>query len=156
MDDTDNNNNLILIKPKFLPTPKPKLNNNNNSSKSPNCNSAKAVTKFQPAKAKGPSSSQLSVPSKSVETVSSALAKSATSPEPGLANADSGATGTYLRLEDIKVLRDLKVSLPAHQITVAVAERTLIRSTHHGYLDVPGHGPMLALIFVDLYSQSPN
>ena len=150
MDDTDNNNNLILIKPKFLPTPKPKLNNNNNSSKSPNCNSAKAVTKIKPAKVKGPSSSQLSVPSKSVETASSALAKSATPPEPVLANADSGATGTYLRLEDTKVLRDLKVSLPVHQITVAVAEGTLIKSTHHGYLDVPGHGPMLAHIFPQL------
>ena len=44
----------------------------------------------------------------------------------------------------------MKVSLPADQITVAVAEGTLIRSTHHGYLDIPGHGAMLAHIFPQL------
>ena len=71
-------------------------------------------------------------------------------PEPVLANADSGATGTYLRLADIKVLRDVKMSSPKDQITVAVAEGTLIKSTHYGYLDVPGHGPMLAHIFPQL------
>ena len=70
---------------------------------------------------------------------------------PVLANADSGATGTYLRIQDIQVLRNVKVSLPADQITVAVAEGTLIRSTHHGYLDVPGHGAMLAHIFPQLH-----
>ena len=150
IDDTDNNNNLIHIKPKFLPTPKPKLNYNNNLSKSPNCNFAKAVTKFHPAKVKGTLSSQLSVPSKAVETASSAFAKSAAPPIPVLANADSGATGTYLRLADIKVLRDVKVSSPKDQITVAVAEGTLIRSTHYGFLDVPGHGAMIAHIFPQL------
>ena len=148
IDDTDNNNNLIHIKPKFLPTPKPKLNYNN--TESPNCNFAKAVTKFHPAKVKGTLSSQLSVPSKSVETASSAFAKSAAPPIPVLANADSGATGTYLRLADIKVLRDVKISSTTDQITVAVAEGTLIKSTHHGYLDVPGHGAMIAHIFPQL------
>ncbi len=95
LDDTDSNNNLILIKPKFLPTPQTKLNYNNNSSESPNCNFAKAVLNFQPAKVKGTTSSQLSVPSKSVETASSAFANPSVSPPvPVLANADSGATGT--------------------------------------------------------------
>jgi len=70
---------------------------------------------------------------------------------PVLANADSGATGTYLRIQDIQVLRNVKVSSQAEQITVAVAEGTLIRSTHHGYLDVPGHGSMIAHIFPQLH-----
>ena len=38
------------------------------------------------------------------------------------------------------------MSLLVDQIT----EGTLIRSTHHGYLDVPGHGAMLAHIFPQL------
>jgi hypothetical protein len=87
---------------------------------------------------------------KSVETASSALSNPSGSPEPVLANADSGATGTYLRLADIKVLRDVKISTPTNQITVAVAEGTLIKSTHHGYLDVPGRGAMIAHIFPQL------
>ena len=65
MDDTDINNNLILIQPKFLPIPNHKSHYNHNNSNS------KAVTKFHPAKVKGPSSSQRSVPLKSFETASS-------------------------------------------------------------------------------------
>ena len=67
-----------------------------------------------------------------------------------LANADSGATGNYLRLPDMKVLRDVKVSSPTERIAVEVAEGTLIYSSHHGYLDVPAHGPMMAYIFPQL------
>ena len=67
-----------------------------------------------------------------------------------LANADSGATGNYLGLPDMKILRDVKVSSPTERIAVAVAEGTLIYSTHHGYLDVPAHGPMMAYIFPQL------
>ena len=137
LDDTDSNNNLTLIKPKFLPTPQTKLNYNNNSSE------------FQPAKVKG-SGAKGALKKKSVETASSALSNPSVSQEPVLANADSGATGTYLRLADIKVLRDVKISSPTHQITVAVAEGTLIRSTHYGFLDVPGHGAMIAHIFPQL------
>ncbi len=59
-----------------------------------------------------------------------------------LANLDSGTTGTYLRLENIKILRDMKSSAPA--------EGTLIRSTHHGYFNVLGHGAMLVHIFPQL------
>ena len=130
--------------------PQTKLNYNNNCSESPNCNSANAVTKLQPAKVKGPLSSQLSVPSKSIETASSAFAKSAAPPEPVLADADSGATGTYLRLADIKVLRDVKISSLTEQIAVAVAEGSLIKSTHYRFLDVPGHSAMIVYIFPQL------
>ena len=87
---------------------------------------------------------------KAVETASVAFSNSSVSQEPVLANADSGATGTYLRLADIKALRDVKMSSPTDQITVAVAEGTLIKSTHYGFLDVPGHGAMIAHIFPQL------
>jgi hypothetical protein len=63
------------------------------------------------------------------------------------ANADSGATGNYLAVADISVLRDLCISSPNQQISVALADGALQQSTHHGFLDVPGHGPMLAYIF---------
>ena len=78
---------------------------------------------------------------------------------PVLANVDSGATGNYLTLADIGVLRDVRISDQNEQISVAVANGMLLRSTHHGYLDVPRHGAILAHIScssVDLYSQSPN
>ena len=143
INDTDNNSNIILIKPKFLPTPKLKLNYNNNP------HASKAVTKIHPAKVKG-SGARGTLKEKAVETASAALSNLSGVPEPVLANADSGATGTYLRLADIKVLRDVKSSSTTDQITVAVAEGTLIKSTHHGYLDVPGHGAMIAHIFPQL------
>jgi len=66
------------------------------------------------------------------------------------ANADSGATGNYLTVADIGVLRDVCISAPAQRIAVAVANGTLLQSTHHGFLDVPGHGPMIAYIFPQL------
>ena len=143
--DSDDNTNLKLINPKFLPTPQTKLKYTNNST-SPNCNSAQTVTKFSPPKEKG-SRAKGELKKKSVETASAALSNPSVSPEPVLANADSGATGTYLRLADIKALRDVKMSSPTDQITVAVAEGTLIKSTHYGFLDVPGHGAMIAHIF---------
>ena len=68
-------------------------------------------------------------------------------PDPVLANADSGATGNYLALADISVLRDVRISSVSEQISVSVANGTQLRSTHHGYLDVPEHGAMLAHIF---------
>jgi Reverse transcriptase (RNA-dependent DNA polymerase) len=66
------------------------------------------------------------------------------------ANADSGATGHYLTVEDISVLRDVCLSSPTQQISVAVANGTLLQSTHHGFLDVPGHSPMIAYIIPQL------
>ena len=60
---------------------------------------------------------------------------------PVLSNADSGATGNYLALADISVLRNVTLSSPLEQISVEVATGTLTRSIHHGYLDVPGTGP---------------
>ena len=67
-----------------------------------------------------------------------------------IANADSGASGNYLTFSDMHTLRDVKVSTPTEQIAVAVANGTLIQSSHHGYLDVPAHGPMMAYIFPQL------
>jgi hypothetical protein len=134
---------LILIKPKFLPIPKPILNYNTNNTR------VQTVTNFSPPKEKG-SKARVVLKKKLVETASAALANPSGVPEPVLANADSGATGTYLKLADIKVLRDVKSSSKTDQITVAVAEGTLIKSTHHGYLDVPGHGAMIAHIFPQL------
>ena len=55
---------------------------------------------------------------------------------PVLSNADSGATGNYIRLADINVLRDVRVSTPSEQIAVAVADGNLLHSTHHGFFDV--------------------
>ena len=65
--------------------------------------------KFSPPKEKG-SRVKDALKNKAVETASVALSNSSVSQEPVLANADSGATGTYLRLSDIKVLRDVKMS----------------------------------------------
>ncbi len=53
-------------------------------------------------------------------------------------------------MADINVLRDVHLSEVNEQISVAVANGTLLRSTHHGFLDVPGHGPMLAYVFPQL------
>ena len=69
---------------------------------------------------------------------------------PVLSNADSGATGNYLALADISVLRNVTLSSPLEQISVEVATGTLTKSTHHGYLDVPGHGAMIAYVFPQL------
>ena len=67
-----------------------------------------------------------------------------------LLNADSEATGNYIRLADINVLRDVRVSTPAEQIAMAVADENLLRSTHHSFLDVPDHGSMIAHVFSQL------
>ena len=140
---SENNNNLINIKPKILPTPKLHYNYNNTNA------TTQTVTKKIPSREKGSETGTLK--RESVETaLSSALSNPCVLPEPVLANADSGATGTYLRLADINVLRDVKMSSPTDQITVAVAEGTLIKSTHYGFLDVPGHGAMIAHIFPQL------
>ena len=42
------------------------------------------------------------------------------------------------------------MSTPAEQIAVAVADGNLLKSTHHGFLDVPGHGAMIAHVFPQL------
>ena len=43
------------------------------------------------------------------------------------------------------------MSSPAEQIAVAVADGNLLKSTHHGFLDVPGHGAMIAYVFPQLH-----
>lgn len=67
-----------------------------------------------------------------------------------LANADSGATGTYLTVSDIKVLNNVQLSAITEQISVSVATGALIHSTHHGYLNIPGHGSIRAYVFPQL------
>ena len=42
------------------------------------------------------------------------------------------------------------MSSPAEQISVAVADGNLLQSTHHGFLNVPGHGAMIAHVFPQL------
>ena len=77
-------------------------------------------------------------------------AQHAATSTPVLSNADSGATGNYIRLADINVLRDVRVSAPAEQIAVTIANGNLLQSTHHGFLNVPGHGAMIAYVFLQL------
>ena len=48
---------------------------------------------------------------------------------PVLSNADSGATGNYIRLADINVLRDVRVSTPAEQIAVCQWKFTPINAS---------------------------
>ena len=64
-----------------------------------------------------------------------------------IANADTGATGNYISLSDIKCVRDIQISTPHEQIKVQVANGKVELSSHHGYLDVPGAGAMIAYIF---------
>ena len=66
------------------------------------------------------------------------------------ANADSGATGNYLTVSDISYLRDVRQSTLSEQIKVFVANGAPIVSTHHGYLDIPNVGPMIAYLFPSL------
>ena len=63
------------------------------------------------------------------------------------ATADGGATGNYLALHHISYLRDARKSSPSEQIRVSVADGAIIISSHHGFLDIPGVGPMIGHIF---------
>jgi hypothetical protein len=58
-------------------------------------------------------------------------------------DADAGTTGDYLTVTDISLLRDVCTSAPAQQISVALTDGTCAQSTHHGVLDVLGHGAMM-------------
>ena len=69
---------------------------------------------------------------------------------PVLAISDTGATGTYLQTADMCALQDVKISTVDEQIVVAVANGTLLKSTHHGSLNIPGHGTILAHVFPQL------
>ena len=69
---------------------------------------------------------------------------------PLFATSDTGATGTYLKLSDIGVLEDITLSSAGDQIVVAVADGTLLKSTHHGFLSIPGHGKILAHVLPQL------
>ena len=65
-------------------------------------------------------------------------------------DADVGATGDYLTVTDISLLRDVCISAPAQQITVTLTDGTCAQSTHHGFLDVLGHGATIAYLFPQL------
>ena len=67
-----------------------------------------------------------------------------------MAVVDGGASGHYFKLSDISLIRDVKMSPICDRIDVAVADGKILRSTHHGYLDVPGHRPMMAYVFPEL------
>ena len=132
-----NNKTIKCIKSSLSIPYSPIIHNNNN-----NQNTPPAVKFFgQSAKALGMSSKQSVTNGKAAQ-----LAKST----PVLSNADSGATGNYIRLADINVLRDVRASAPAERIAVAVADGNLLHSTHHGFLDVPDHGSMIAHVFPQL------
>jgi hypothetical protein len=60
------------------------------------------------------------------------------------ATSDTGATGTYLKSSDVGALQDITLSSAVDQIVVAVADGTLLKSTHHGFLNIPGHGKIIA------------
>jgi hypothetical protein len=71
---------------------------------------------------------------------------------PVFATSDTGATGTYVQPSDMGALQDVKVSAPRDQIVVAVADGTLLYSTHHGNLTIPGHGSIIAHVLPQLRS----
>ena len=132
------NNNNFNFNSSFLSTPITKAtNNNNNTTTAGNKKQRKQSTKEQVL---------------AVRHQRSRRHGTATNVINGCvrANADSGATGNYLTVGDISVLRDVCFSSPTQQISVAVANGTLLQSTHHGFLDVPGHGAMIAYIFPQL------
>jgi hypothetical protein len=65
-------------------------------------------------------------------------------------DADSGATEKPLAVADISLLRDVCISSPAQRIAITVVNDTLLQSTNHSFLDVPGHGLMIAYILPQL------
>jgi hypothetical protein len=71
---------------------------------------------------------------------------------PVFATSDTGATGTYVQPSDMRALQDVKVSAPRDQIVVAVADGTLLYSTHHGNLTIPDHGSIIAHVLPQLKS----
>ena len=75
----------------------------------------------------GQSAKALGMPSKQPVTNGKVAQLAKSTSIPVLSNADSGATGNYIRLADINVLRDVRVSTPAEQIAVAVADGNLLQ-----------------------------
>ena len=134
--DIVNNKKLHIKKSLSIPHSSIIYNNNNNQN-------TPAVNFFDhSAKALGMSSRK--------SVTNAKAAQHAATSTPVLSNADSGATGNYIRLADINVLRDVRVSSPAEQIAVAVADGNLLQSTHHGFLDEPDHEAMIAHVFPQL------
>ncbi len=57
-------------------------------------------------------------------------------------------TGDYFTITDTSLLRDVCISAPAQQISVALTEGNCVQSTHYGFLDVLGHSAMIAYILL--------
>ena len=68
-------------------------------------------------------------------------------PNSNLANADTGASGTYIALRDIKCISNVIPCSPANQVPVQVANGQKILSSHMGELQVPGGATLKAYIF---------
>ena len=67
-----------------------------------------------------------------------------------LANADTGATGSYLATRDIKCLQNVLACSPNSQIHVEVANGEIIISSHVGELNLPDNTVIKAFIFPKL------
>ena len=103
-----NNKTLKYIKNSLSIPPLPNIYNNTNNNNNKKSSSVLAVKKIdQSARVLGMSSRQ--------SVTNGKAAHHAATSTPVLSNADSGATGNYIRLADINVLRDVRVSLPAEQ-----------------------------------------
>ena len=68
-------------------------------------------------------------------------------PNPNFANADTGATGSYIATRDIKCLSNVIACTTASAITVQVANGEVIVSSHIGELHVPDGPVVKAFIF---------
>jgi hypothetical protein len=65
-------------------------------------------------------------------------------------NADSGATGNYLTVQDSAMLKDLRPASSRQQIHVQVANGQSIKASHIGFLELPGRRKMTAYVFPEL------
>ena len=68
-------------------------------------------------------------------------------PNSNLANADSGATGSYIAMRDTKCLNSVVPCTVATQVSVQVANGQVIVSSHVGELHAPDGSKLKAYIF---------
>ena len=64
-----------------------------------------------------------------------------------MANADTGATGSYIATWDINCLHNVRTCTPESQISVQVANGQVISSSHVGNLQIPDGSTLKAYIF---------
>jgi len=67
-------------------------------------------------------------------------------PNSNLANADTGATGSYIAKRDAKCINNVVPCTPANQVAVEVANGQIITSTHVGELQVPDGAAIEAFV----------